>query len=101
MGRQKAERGCRLAVTPGMRILLLGASGLIGSAVAARLRRDGHEIVAVGRGGGPAVRRVPVDHRVKLDLRQATSVEAWLPHLEGVGAVVNCAGVLQDSDRDS
>jgi uncharacterized protein YbjT (DUF2867 family) len=84
-----------------MRILVLGATGLIGSAVAARLRRDGHEIVAVGRGGGPAARRVPVDGWVKLDLRQATTAEAWLPHLAGIDAVVNCAGVLQDSPRDS
>ncbi|HYG47939.1 MAG TPA: SDR family oxidoreductase [Allosphingosinicella sp.] len=84
-----------------MRILLIGASGLIGSAVAARLKRDGHEIVAVGRGGGPAARRVPADRWVRLDLRQATSVEAWLPHLDGGDAVVNCAGVLQDSSRDS
>jgi uncharacterized protein YbjT (DUF2867 family) len=84
-----------------MRILLIGASGVIGSAVAARLRRDGHEIVAVGRGGGPAERRVPVDRRVRLDLRQARAPEAWLPHLAGIDAVVNCAGVLQDSSRDS
>ncbi|HEX8226200.1 MAG TPA: SDR family oxidoreductase [Allosphingosinicella sp.] len=84
-----------------MRILLIGASGLIGSAVCARLKRDGHEIIAVGRGGGPAARRVPVDRWVRLDLREATSPEAWLPHLAGVDAVVNCAGVLQDSPRDS
>lgn len=84
-----------------MRILLIGASGLIGSAVAARLKRDGHEIVAVGRGGGPAARRVPVDRWVRLDLRQATAAETWLPHLAGIDAVVNCAGVLQDSSRDS
>ena len=43
-----------------MRILLIGASGLIGSAIAARLKRDGHDIVAVGRGGGPAARRVQI-----------------------------------------
>jgi uncharacterized protein YbjT (DUF2867 family) len=84
-----------------MRILLIGASGLIGSAVAARLRRDGHDIVAIGRGGGPAARRVPVDRWIRLDLRQATSPEAWLPHLASIEAVVNCAGVLQDSSRDS
>jgi uncharacterized protein YbjT (DUF2867 family) len=84
-----------------MRILLLGASGLIGSAVAARLKRDGHEIVAVGRGGGPAARRVPADRWVKLDLRRATAPEAWLPHLAGIDSVVNCAGVLQESSRDS
>ena len=80
-----------------MRILLIGAGGLIGSAVAARLKRDGHEIVAVGRGGGPAARRVPADRWVTLDLRRATTPEAWLPHLAGIDAVVNCAGVLQDS----
>jgi uncharacterized protein YbjT (DUF2867 family) len=84
-----------------MRILLLGASGLIGSAVAARLKRDGHEIVAVGRGGGAAARRVPVDRWVKLDLRQARTAETWRPHLAGIDAVVNCAGVLQDNSRDS
>jgi uncharacterized protein YbjT (DUF2867 family) len=84
-----------------MRILLLGASGLIGSAVAARLGRDGHEIVAVGRGGGTAARRVSVDRWVRLDLRQAVTPEAWVPHLAGIDAVVNCAGVLQDSSRDS
>lgn len=84
-----------------MRILLLGASGLIGSATAARLKRDGHEIIAVGRGGGPAARRVPVDRWVKLDLRDATTVGTWLPNLAGIDAVVNCAGVLQDSSRDS
>ncbi|HEX8621806.1 MAG TPA: SDR family oxidoreductase [Allosphingosinicella sp.] len=84
-----------------MRILLIGASGLIGSAVAARLKRDGHEIVAVGRAGGPAARRVPADSWVKLDLREAAEPEAWLPHLAGIDAVVNCAGVLQDSPRDS
>jgi uncharacterized protein YbjT (DUF2867 family) len=84
-----------------MRILLIGATGLIGSAAAARLKRDGHEIVAVGRGGGPSVRRVLVDRWIKLDLRDATTPEAWLPHLGGIDAVVNCAGVLQDSSRDS
>jgi uncharacterized protein YbjT (DUF2867 family) len=55
----------------------------------------------VGRGGGPAARRVPVDRWVKLDLRDATTPEAWLSHLAGIDAVVNCAGVLQDSPRDS
>jgi uncharacterized protein YbjT (DUF2867 family) len=84
-----------------LRVLLVGASGLIGSAVAARLGRDGHTIVAVGRGGGPAAARVPAEKWVKLDLRSAIRPEDWLPHLAGVDAVVNCAGVLQDSGRDS
>jgi uncharacterized protein YbjT (DUF2867 family) len=84
-----------------LRILLVGATGLIGSAVAARLKRDGHEIVGLGRGGGTAARRVPADRWIRLDLRSAASEAAWRPHLGGIDAVVNCAGVLQDSGRDS
>jgi uncharacterized protein YbjT (DUF2867 family) len=38
---------------------------------------------------------------VTLDLREATAPEAWAPLFDGVDAVVNCAGVLQDSPRDS
>ncbi len=84
-----------------MRILLLGATGLIGSSVGARLAAAGHEIVAVTREAGAAVRRLPVQRVVELDLRRATSPDIWTPHLAGIDAVVNCAGVLQDSARDS
>jgi uncharacterized protein YbjT (DUF2867 family) len=42
-----------------------------------------------------------VDEHVRLDLRDATKAEHWLPHLADVDAVVNCAGVLQDNGRDS
>ncbi|WOH83252.1 NAD(P)H-binding protein [Bradyrhizobium sp. BEA-2-5] len=38
---------------------------------------------------------------VSIDLNEATSPSYWLPHLDGVEAVVNCAGVLQDSPKDS
>jgi uncharacterized protein YbjT (DUF2867 family) len=83
-----------------VRILLVGASGFIGSAVAARLKREGHEIVGVGRASGTDAARVPVDRWVRLDLRQASTPEEWAPHLAGIDAVVNCAGALQDSHRD-
>ena len=84
-----------------MRILLIGATGLIGSAVAARLVREGHKVIGLGRGTGTAARRLPVCRWIDLDLRAATRPADWMPHLEGIDAVVNCAGVLQDSARDS
>jgi uncharacterized protein YbjT (DUF2867 family) len=84
-----------------LRILLLGATGLIGSAVAARLRSDGHEIIGASRGLDPAARRVPVSRWASFDLRAMVLPEAWRPHLQGVEAVVNCAGTLQASLRDS
>lgn len=84
-----------------MRVLLTGATGLIGSAVLARLRGEGHEVVAVARSGAAAVRLPEAASCVALDIASATSAADWLPHLAGIDAVVNCAGVLQDSPRDS
>ncbi len=84
-----------------MRVLLLGATGLIGSAVAARLGTAGHEVVGVARGVDSAARRVPVARWIALDLRAIRGPEDWLPHLAGIDAVLNCAGTLQDNGRDS
>jgi uncharacterized protein YbjT (DUF2867 family) len=79
-----------------MRVLIVGASGLIGSAVAARLVAAGHEVVAVGRrpNSGPAA-------WLRLDLARITDPQAWLRHLAGIDAVVNCAGTLQDAPGNS
>lgn len=82
------------------RVLVIGASGLIGSAVVAVLRRDGHRVRAAVRSEESA-RRVSADDYVAIDLRHALRPADWLPHLAGVTAVVNCAGVLQDGPRDS
>jgi uncharacterized protein YbjT (DUF2867 family) len=82
----------------GLRVLLLGASGLIGSAVLARLAAQGHEIRAVARrpgNEGPGVRWL------RLDIARATEVSVWRALVAGVDAVVNCAGVLQDGPGDS
>jgi uncharacterized protein YbjT (DUF2867 family) len=80
-------------------VLVVGATGFIGSAVVARLSTLGVPIVATTR-GGPRTWASSVRWE-KLDLRRATTPEAWAPLIEGVEAVVNCAGVLQDNVRDS
>ncbi|MEH0198049.1 SDR family oxidoreductase [Caulobacter sp. CCNWLY153] len=82
-----------------MRIVVVGAYGLIGSYVTARLLADGHAVVGVGRDLTQARRRFPsVDWRAA-DLRTA-SVADWAALLTGADAVVNCAGALQDGPRD-
>ena len=84
-----------------MAILLLGATGLIGSAVAARLAREGREVVGVARRLSVETRRVPAARWIALDLRDVAGPGDWLPHLAGIEAVVNCAGTLQDGGPDS
>ncbi|QHO73955.1 nucleoside-diphosphate sugar epimerase [Bradyrhizobium sp. CCBAU 051011] len=79
-----------------MKIAVIGGTGLIGSAIAAHLSSRGHSVVSMSRSGdqsGPAVQRV--------DISAATSAAYWVPYLDGIEAIVNCAGVLQDSPGDS
>ena len=90
-----------MTAASGLTILLTGATGLIGSAVAARLAQNGHEVVGVARSLGTDTRRVAAARWVALDLRAIGGPEDWLPHLAGIDAVVNCAGALQDGGRDS
>jgi len=77
-----------------MRILVIGGTGLIGSAIHARLAAEGHECVLVSRhsAGMQGVRHIA------LDIAQATDASRWKPVLAGVDAVVNAAGALQGQD---
>ena len=79
-------------------VLVIGASGLIGSAVAARLRREGHAVTGLARGG----RRVDDAFEIRtFDIARATRPEHWIPALSGMDVVVNCAGALQDGPGDN
>jgi uncharacterized protein YbjT (DUF2867 family) len=82
-----------------VRVLIVGASGLIGAAVAGRLASQGHTIVSVTRRGEQI--GLLDANVVRIDVASATEVSDWLPILRDVDAVVNCAGVLQDSPGDS
>ncbi len=82
-----------------MRVLVIGAYGLIGSYVVARLLTDGHEVVGAGRDITGAQRRVPRVRWVRADLA-TMDAGGWGTLLPGIDAVVNCAGALQDSPRD-
>jgi uncharacterized protein YbjT (DUF2867 family) len=81
-----------------MRVMIVGASGLIGSAVAARLASHGNTVVAVARTRADTG-LLPAIH-VQMDVAVA-QVSDWLPHLRRIDAVVNCAGILQDTPWES
>ena len=82
-----------------MRVAIIGAYGLIGSYVSARLAADGHGVVGVGRDIAAARRRFPAVAWKHADMAKA-SVADWTAVLADAEAVVNCAGALQDSSRD-
>jgi len=83
-----------------MRVLITGAYGLIGAACLAKLHAEGHDLIGAGRSIEEARRRFPYAHWVAADFRELTSPEKWHHLLEGIEAVVNCVGALQDGGRD-
>ncbi len=77
-----------------MNILILGATGFIGSAVAQELAAQGHAITGLGRNLGSVKRRFPLVHWIEGDLRAFREAADWRSLIDGIDAVVNCAGAL-------
>ncbi|MEP6875439.1 MAG: SDR family oxidoreductase [Burkholderiales bacterium] len=73
-----------------MRVLVCGATGCVGAAVANALRARGHQVVAGARGvsDGP--------HSLRLDFMQVVEPPVWAQRLRAqrIEAVVNCVGIL-------
>jgi len=82
-----------------MRVLVVGASGLIGSYVVARLLADGCEVLGVSRHVAQARQRWPRAEWLEADLGRMFAAD-WAAPLRGVDAAINCAGALQDGPSD-
>jgi uncharacterized protein YbjT (DUF2867 family) len=74
-------------------VLVTGANGLIGSRCVQALRCAGHRVIA-------GVRHAPTgaDDSVEIDYAQDIRVEAWIPRLEGVDAVINAVGIVRERE---
>lgn len=83
-----------------MKILVLGAYGLIGAAVTGRLLGGGHDVAGLGRDVARARRSTPRVKWVSGDIARMTAPGDWAGVLRGIEVVVNAAGALQDSARD-
>lgn len=82
-------------------VLILGASGFIGSHLAAAFARAGWRVRAGARRPEAARRLAPAHNWVSARFERLTDPDDWRPLLDGVDVVVNCVGVLQDGPGDS
>jgi uncharacterized protein YbjT (DUF2867 family) len=79
-----------------MRVLLTGATGFIGRAVAQALQQRGHIVVRVQRHA-----RRPGAPVVQADFAQVPGREWWVPRLADIDAVINTVGILREQPGQS
>ncbi|MCQ8104333.1 NAD(P)H-binding protein [Methylomonas sp. SURF-2] len=84
-----------------MHILLTGATGFIGNAILRALLRQGHQVSASCRRPDRLPIASPDITPLPVDFTSADSEDYWLPHLNGVDAIVNCVGIIAESGGTS
>lgn len=83
-----------------MRILVLGAYGLIGQSIVRRLLAHGHSVIGLARAPSRGEKLLPRIGWVAGDLNELVRPKDWHDRLEDVDAVINAAGALQSGLRD-
>jgi uncharacterized protein YbjT (DUF2867 family) len=79
-----------------VRVLVTGASGFIGRAVAEALLRQGHDVVCAARRPQSFAVAARQCDTLPVDLAQVPAVDWWLPRLARLDAVVNAVGILRE-----
>jgi uncharacterized protein YbjT (DUF2867 family) len=84
-----------------MRVLVLGAYGLVGQAIVRELLARGDLVAGLARDVERARQLVADVSFVSGDLNLLVRENDWLPLLDGVDAVVNASGALQSGLKDN
>ncbi|MCB1807108.1 MAG: NAD-dependent epimerase/dehydratase family protein, partial [Candidatus Competibacteraceae bacterium] len=83
-----------------VKILVTGASGFIASAIIEKLLASNHQIIACARSS----KNIPMTRELtfhSVDFNNYRNPSAWLPLLDSVDVVVNCAGILRETKTNS
>jgi uncharacterized protein YbjT (DUF2867 family) len=86
---------------PATRVLLLGATGFIGSYVLRQLLVQGMQVVAVSRQTSDAQVNSPNLRWLALPLQTMLSATDWLPRVQRIDVVINCVGILRQRFGES
>lgn len=81
-------------------ILIVGATGYIGSEIARSLAADGHRLRLAARDTDYGRRLLPQGEWVHADLNRLTTAASWQSLLSGIDHVVNASGILQSGGGD-
>ncbi len=77
-----------------MRILVCGANGFVGRHMVQMLSMAGHQVVS-------GVRVINKSPDIAIDYMRDHDVQAWLPRLRDMDAVINAVGILGESEAAS
>lgn len=81
-----------------MRVLLIGAYGYVGSAIAQELTLRRHQVTGLGRDCAYGQRILPELTWISVDLARVIGAEDWGPLLDGQDIVINASGLLQSGE---
>jgi uncharacterized protein YbjT (DUF2867 family) len=84
-----------------MKLLLTGATGFIGRHLLQKLYEQGHHITVCTRNPERVTALYPEVEALPVDFSRAVGVEDWLPHLNGIDAVINAVGIIQETQDNS
>ena len=92
------EKGARIGGV--LRVLVLGGYGFIGLEIVRALLARGVAVIGLARSPELGRRLLPQAQWIGADLAQLVTPQRWALLIEGVDAIVNAAGALQDGPRD-
>ena len=82
-----------------MRILLTGASGFIGSHLAASLSAAGHVVIGAVRNTSRAKHNIAATDYITVDFQKDITADTWLDRLIGVDVVINAVGIISETSQ--